>query len=96
MSDFFLPPQQFAPLLDRVGDGLGAEWGDYLGPILPAAPSVSCYVPIIKGCDLMCTFCIIPYRRGRQVSRPIDEVAREVELLVARGVKEVTLLGQTV
>jgi tRNA-2-methylthio-N6-dimethylallyladenosine synthase len=44
----------------------------------------------------MCTFCIIPYRRGRQVSRPLDEVAREVELLAAHGVKEVTLLGQTV
>jgi tRNA-2-methylthio-N6-dimethylallyladenosine synthase len=57
---------------------------------------VTCYVPIIHGCDLMCTFCIIPYRRGRQVSRPVDEVVREVELLVDRGVKEVTLLGQTV
>jgi tRNA-2-methylthio-N6-dimethylallyladenosine synthase len=53
-------------------------------------------VPIIHGCDLMCTFCIIPYRRGRQVSRPVEEVALEVEILAARGVKEVTLLGQTV
>jgi tRNA-2-methylthio-N6-dimethylallyladenosine synthase len=44
----------------------------------------------------MCTFCIIPYRRGRQVSRPVDEVAQEVELLVNRGVREVTVLGQTV
>ena len=94
--DFFMPPQQFAPLLDRIGDDMGVEWEDYLGPILPAAPAVSCHVPIIKGCDLMCTFCIIPYRRGRQVSRPVDEIVREVELLAARGVKEVTLLGQTV
>ena len=94
--DFFLPPQQFDPLLDMIGDGLGLEWHDYLGPILPAAPTVSCYVPIIKGCDLMCTFCIIPYRRGRQVSRPMQEVVTEVEMLVGRGVKEVTLLGQTV
>ena len=94
--DLFLPPQQFDPLLDMIGDGMGVEWHDYLGPILPAAPAVSCYVPIIKGCDLMCTFCIIPYRRGRQVSRPVEEIVTEVEMLVARGVKEVTLLGQTV
>jgi len=53
-------------------------------------------VPIIHGCDLMCTFCIIPYRRGRQVSRPVDELMDEVQLLVDRGVKEVTVLGQTV
>jgi tRNA-2-methylthio-N6-dimethylallyladenosine synthase len=44
----------------------------------------------------MCTFCIIPYRRGRQVSRPVDDVVHEVELLVNRGVREVTVLGQTV
>jgi tRNA-2-methylthio-N6-dimethylallyladenosine synthase len=44
----------------------------------------------------MCSFRIIPYRRGRQVSRPVPEVVREVELLVKRGVKEVTVLGQTV
>jgi tRNA-2-methylthio-N6-dimethylallyladenosine synthase len=44
----------------------------------------------------MCTFCIIPYRRGRQVSRSIAEIALEVETLVSKGVKEVTLLGQTV
>ena len=94
--DFFLRPQQFSPLLDRVGDGMGVEWQDYLGPVLPVAPAVSCYVPIIKGCDLMCTFCIIPYRRGRQVSRPVTEVVSEIEALVDRGVKEVTLLGQTV
>ncbi|HLF03702.1 MAG TPA: MiaB/RimO family radical SAM methylthiotransferase, partial [Dehalococcoidia bacterium] len=66
------------------------------GSLAPTHPEVTCYVPIIHGCDLMCTFCIIPYRRGRQVSRPVDEVVREIELLVARGVKEVTLLGQTV
>ena len=94
--DLFLPPQQFDPLLDMVGDGLGIEWHDYLSPIVPVSPGVSCYVPVIKGCDLMCTFCIIPYRRGRQVSRPVEEVVAEVEALTARGVREVTLLGQTV
>ncbi len=94
--DLFLRPQQYGPLLDLVGQRLGLDWQGCVGSLAPAHPQVSCYVPIIHGCDLMCTFCIIPFRRGRQVSRPVDEVVREVELLVDRGVKEVTLLGQTV
>ncbi len=72
------------------------DWQGCVGALAPSRPDVTCYVPIIHGCDLMCTFCIIPYRRGRQVSRPLDEGVKEVDLLVRRGVKEVTLLGQTV
>ena len=94
--DVFMRPQQYEPLLDLLGGRLGVDWEGCVGTLAPGKPSVACYVPIIHGCDLMCTFCIIPYRRGRQVSRPISEVVREVELLVERGVKEVTLLGQTV
>jgi len=94
--DVFMPPQQYGPLLELVGERVGLDWEGCVGSLAPAQPDVTCYVPIIHGCDLMCTFCIIPYRRGRQVSRPVDEVVREVELLVDRGVKEVTVLGQTV
>ena len=92
----FVRPQQYGPLLDLVGGRLGLDWEGCLGNLTHPRPTVSCYIPIIHGCDLMCTFCIIPYRRGRQVSRPIPEIVQEVELLVARGLKEVTLLGQTV
>ena len=94
--DVFMRPQEYAPLLDLVGERLGLDWEGCVGSLAPSHPDVACYVPIIHGCDLMCTFCIIPYRRGRQVSRPVHEVAAEVELLAARGVKEVTVLGQTV
>jgi tRNA-2-methylthio-N6-dimethylallyladenosine synthase len=94
--DVFMRPQEYRPLLEMVGQRWGIDWEGCLGPLLPAHPSVASYIPIIHGCDLFCSFCIIPYRRGRQVSRPIPEVAREVELLAARGVREVTLLGQTV
>lgn len=94
--DLFMRPQQYGPLLELVGQRLGLDWEGCLEGLTPNRPGPTCYVPIIHGCDLMCTFCIIPYRRGRQVSRPVEQVVREVELLSARGVKEVTLLGQTV
>ena len=94
--DLFMRPQEYAPLLDLVGQRVGLDWEGCVGSLAPSDPGVTCYVPIIHGCDLMCTFCIIPYRRGRQVSRPVAEVVEEVELLVHRGAKEVTVLGQTV
>lgn len=94
--DVFMRPQQYEPLLDLIGQRQGVDWEGCVGSLAPTQPNITCHVPIIHGCDLMCSFCIIPYRRGRQVSRPVNEVVREVELLVKRGVKEVTVLGQTV
>ncbi|MBI4757723.1 MAG: MiaB/RimO family radical SAM methylthiotransferase [Chloroflexi bacterium] len=54
------------------------------------------YIPIIYGCDNFCSYCIVPFRRGREVSRPLPEIVCEVENWTRRGVREVTLLGQNV
>jgi len=69
-------------------------------PPLPVAdwthPPVSVHVPIQYGCNMSCAFCVIPLRRGKERSRPLEEIADEVRRIVARGAKEITLLGQIV
>ena len=67
------------------------------GPVIvPASDRLSAYVAVMGGCNEMCTYCIVPFVRGRELSRPLPEVVNHVERLVAQGVREVTLLGQNV
>jgi tRNA-2-methylthio-N6-dimethylallyladenosine synthase len=62
----------------------------------PRAEGATAFVSIMEGCSKYCSFCIVPYTRGEEVSRPFDSVLDEVRQLAAQGVREVTLLGQNV
>jgi tRNA-2-methylthio-N6-dimethylallyladenosine synthase len=97
--DVWAAPQRFEKILDPVSDQIsedGNELDGCLPDLLPLQPKIASFVPIIHGCNKFCSFCIIPYRRGREISKTIPEVKAEVEKLVRRGAKEVTLLGQNV
>ncbi len=94
--DVFARPQQFEPIIELL-EGPAEDLGGEFWPSTYAVPEgPTAFVPVVHGCNKFCTYCIVPYRRGREKSRPLDDIVRECGYLAAQGVREVTLLGQTV
>jgi len=94
--DAWARPQEFEKILDPVAQVVDNDLSGCAPDLVPGKPKVATFIPIIHGCDKFCSFCIIPYRRGRETSRTIQDIYQETKLLIDRGVKEVTLLGQNV
>ncbi|MFN2143824.1 MAG: tRNA (N6-isopentenyl adenosine(37)-C2)-methylthiotransferase MiaB [Anaerolineales bacterium] len=107
--DVFSPPSDPGPLIAHLSQDESRALnqsevevrnalmdGDLVLPAEEQQSLVSAYVPIVLGCSHACTYCIIPYRRGAEISRPVGVIVQEVRRLVEQGVKEITLLGQIV
>ena len=88
-------------------DARGARWGRAIDTDMPAVPKfaalpprrhqgASAFLTVQEGCDKFCTFCVVPYTRGGEVSRPFADLVAEAEALVAAGAVEITLIGQNV
>ena len=107
--DVFSPPSDPGPLMAFLAQDKSKAWeqevtsrrfafmdGELTLPKADQGNLVSAFVPVVLGCSHACTYCIIPYRRGVERSRPVGDVLNEISSLVSQGVKEVTLLGQIV
>ncbi len=72
------------------------KFANYLSLSPLRASTFSAYVPVMTGCNNFCAYCVVPYTRGKEISRPVKEIIKEIKCLIKKGYKEIILLGQNV
>ena len=105
LIDFVMGPRQIAEIGNLI-DTLQVNGGPLVKigfddpykheEVVKRNDKVKAYVSIMEGCNHVCTFCIVPFTRGKQVNRPVDDILKQIKKLVEQGYKEITLLGQNV
>ena len=106
--DLVIGPQAYHKLNDKIEEFLDNQKKisetefeadikfDYLSKIKNSSGKISSFLTIQEGCDKFCNFCVVPFTRGPEYSRPFNEIINEAKMLVLNGAKEITLLGQNV
>ncbi|CUS97110.1 tRNA-2-methylthio-N6-dimethylallyladenosine synthase [Candidatus Kryptobacter tengchongensis] len=105
LADIVVGPDEYRKLPQLVNDAFAGNKGiavklskvetyDDITPL--RTDGISAWITVMRGCDKFCTFCVVPFTRGRERSRPLESIVKEVEMLSAQGYREVTLLGQNV
>lgn len=97
LFDVVLPVTEIGKIGEMINDSVSdGHASDYLSLPPNYDSKFQAYVPIMTGCDNFCSYCAVPYTRGREKSRPVQEVVDECRELITKGYKEITLLGQNV
>lgn len=88
--------EEFSATVNLGGEDFPDKPVYSFAPLSLEPEAFQAFVPIMHGCNNFCTYCIVPYVRGREISRPVEEIIKELDMLSERNVREITLLGQNV
>ena len=94
--DLWAKPQETSKIIENIADYLNLSSEGCVENLIPKKSNYTEFVPIVQGCDKFCTFCIVPFTRGRERSRSMDSIILEVKDAISKGFVEITLLGQNV
>ncbi len=94
--DYIVDLEDIPKIPEVLGEGEALDLDHYFSVAPEHENDFKAYIPIMTGCDKFCTYCAVPYTRGREISRPAQDILDEAKALIEKGYKEISLLGQNV